>query len=96
MKLYYVDNDRRVEYKSLGFKGFFIIFYNLYNLKKKTEEVSAEAISAIGIHWFFLLTHRFGNAMPKRNLFSIYGTRSLRVSFFFFFFLIVSSNQSPV
>lgn len=92
-KLYYVNNDRRVEYKSLGFKEFFIIFYNLYNLKEKTEEVTTEAISAIGIPWFFLLTHCFGNAMPKRNLFSIYGTRSLRVSFFF---LIVFSNRFAV
>lgn len=93
VKLYYANNDRRVEYESLGFKGSFIIFYNLYNLKEKTEEVSAEAISAIEIPWFFLLTHCFGNAMPKRNLFSIYGTRSLRVSYFF---LIVFSNRSAV
>lgn len=84
MKLYYANNDRRVEHKSVD--------YNLYNLKKKTEEVSAEAISAIGIPRFFLLTHCFGNAMPKRNLFPIYGTRSLRVSFF----LIVFSNRFPV
>ena len=96
MKLYYVDNDRRVEYKSLGFKGFFIIFYNLYNLKKKDGR---------GIGWSDLCYRNslvlfvdspfwqcHAEAKPVLHLWNSIGTGF----FFFFFFLIVSSNQSPV
>lgn len=93
-KLYYVNNDRRVEYKSLGFKGFFIIFYNLYNLKENTEEVTTTTSDlcyrnslVLFVDSLFWQCH--AEAKPVLHLWNSIVTG-------FFFFLIVFSNRFAV